>query len=566
VDEIYLSCLISVSNGKQPIGVYALLDNGRVYALPISNTQIEANQRTVRDGRDGSFQSHENCFNYLFSKRSDSFSSRAKRWLLSIVRSSYETRSIVRNSQSLLVESAPTYIEESETGVEEFSSAFNFSGRIPIDSNAFSLRVVAESEDGKFIESASVKLAERPLKYLLLFYFCRNTAQALYRIMRDALFKSEYVYFQLINPERLGHLVGPTDIYLSEKAMGLHKEKRVRFFYSKYQFVEDQGLVDIHNRVANKFYVLSLNESYQVSEYSRRMHTILNGIRLLNGELALPRLHAHRDIYGVLDKTPPNIMLPEEIIEQGDWMCSKVGISNNCKVVLIHARDGDYVNSRYGLNPNYDSVRYGYRNMEIADLTLAVSQLISQGFKVIRVGSDQNNLLSDCKRFYNSKALCPDDWFDLYLFHRSEFLVGNTSGVYVLADLFRKPIIFCNFAPLGHVYSWSQRHITIFKKMMDATTGALVPASSLLKSSLGWEIHMDKIDSRRYVYLDNTPQEILAVTQEMILRLKGEYEESSDDAVMQKRFWSQIPRGLYHGYIDSRIGAHYLRSNSWLLS
>ena len=64
--------------------------------------------------------------------------------------------------------------------------------------------------------------------------------------------------------------------------------------------------------------------------------------------------------------------------------------------------------------------------------------------------------------------------------------------------------------------------------------------------------------------IENTPEEIRAVTIEMDERLNGTWQTTPDDEELQKRFWALFgPDKLKSP--DLRIGAEYLRDNQELL-
>ena len=64
--------------------------------------------------------------------------------------------------------------------------------------------------------------------------------------------------------------------------------------------------------------------------------------------------------------------------------------------------------------------------------------------------------------------------------------------------------------------------------------------------------------------IENTPEEIRAVTIEMDERLNGTWEDTKEDEELQQRFWALFgPDKLKSP--DLRIGAEYLRQNKDLL-
>jgi len=389
-----------------------------------------------------------------------------------------------------------------------------------------------------------------------------SLAQVLYfRIFFD----KSTVRVPIINPERLGHLVGNTDVFLSEMKLGLHgKNKKFSFTISNNQYVEGVGRICVNKKVANPSFIELLRKAYKVEfvdgcfewAYFSRLKQL--------GCLASNRIHGHRDIHGVLDKTKPNIELPDELLKAGNDILERNAIDPESKIALIHARDGNYITERYLQFASLDHKRYSYRNVDIGDFEKAIDYLISHDYELIRVGCTAPSQAKTSK-FWYSKSLSLENWFDLFLFHKCDFLLGNTSGVYTFADLFRKPIIFTNFAPLGHVYSWSTRHITIFKRLVDRKTDVPVPASQQIMTEVGWTIHMDKLNQSDLIYVSNSQEEVYEVTKELVERIRGSWIDIEGDHERQRVFWETLPRGVYHSNINSRIGAKFLKDNPWLL-
>ena len=71
--------------------------------------------------------------------------------------------------------------------------------------------------------------------------------------------------------------------------------------------------------------------------------------------------------------------------------------------------------------------------------------------------------------------------------------------------------------------------------------------------------------------IENSPNEILDVTNEMLDRLEGHWESEPTDAKLQDDFWALIPTDVYHdghrmhGEMRGRVGAKFIRDNQWLL-
>ena len=77
--------------------------------------------------------------------------------------------------------------------------------------------------------------------------------------------------------------------------------------------------------------------------------------------------------------------------------------------------------------------------------------------------------------------------------------------------------------------------------------------------------------SKGLCYVDNTPEELKAVTQEMVAWLTREWHSSEEDKALQQRFWQVFPRYLpdnlpnwpfpISNKIQMKVGSDFLRNN-----
>ena len=88
--------------------------------------------------------------------------------------------------------------------------------------------------------------------------------------------------------------------------------------------------------------------------------------------------------------------------------------------------------------------------------------------------------------------------------------------------------------------------------------------SEILNLEFGGEPTNNIFEKLNLELIENTPDEICAVTTEMDERLSGNWKETVKDKKLQQKFWS-----LFEHYTlkspDLRIGADYLRQNKHLL-
>jgi putative glycosyltransferase (TIGR04372 family) len=136
--------------------------------------------------------------------------------------------------------------------------------------------------------------------------------------------------------------------------------------------------------------------------------------------------------------------------------------------------------------------RYGYRNSPFKVLIPSIMELLGKGYSVIKVGASSGEYTLCSENYFDFSSQPPAEkniLIDLFLFSRCLFFFGDTSGNYSLAQAFRKPICFFNFAPFGHFHSWDKNSISIFKNMVNKQTNKTERFRDLLKYLFGYEIH-----------------------------------------------------------------------------
>ena len=66
--------------------------------------------------------------------------------------------------------------------------------------------------------------------------------------------------------------------------------------------------------------------------------------------------------------------------------------------------------------------------------------------------------------------------------------------------------------------------------------------------------------------IENTAEEVLALTQEMHARLDGNWVSYDDEEELQQRYRDSFPADHPVTGYPSRVGTEFLRNNLWLLS
>ena len=374
------------------------------------------------------------------------------------------------------------------------------------------------------------------------------------------------------NVERLGHAVANNDILQAEFAQGLYKtkgkDKTLLIFYPQISKIEDSGFVYFNKISFVKQISKSLScKNIHILYLQPWIEKVLKRVLLKTGSSFLsPKPYGHRDIFNLLSKRPPLFLFTGK----DEKYCIKYLEERNFKLdrplILCSNRSSGNINfSKIDSRTLSEDRRYGYRNTLFSTLIPTIQDLLDKGYNVIKVGSPSgsNEISSDRYFDFSAQPLSEKNiLLDLFLFSRCLFFFGDTSGIYSLAQAFRKPICFFNFVPFGHFHSWDKNSISIFKNIKDNKTGKLQKFSHILKYQYGYEIHNDKANAARN-YISNTTKEILETVKEMEASISGRLYKT--DESLQRRFRKLFKQNYLHQSVNARCGDYFLKKYKHLL-
>ena len=200
---------------------------------------------------------------------------------------------------------------------------------------------------------------------------------------------------------------------------------------------------------------------------------------------------------------------------------------------------------------------------ELSSYLPVIQHLISNEIAVVRMGIHEE--------FRLPKNLGPrvmdyafgdrSEFGDVWLSSRCHFYLGASTGAHWFGLIFGKPIV----------------HTDCYELRSTIGAGDLfIPQLSKFKSNncyadFGWMTRNQQwaTDSDRvgidYVIEKNTPEQIVDVCNEMILRLSGQWKETDEDEELQNRFRAVIETFPTYQRTPARMGAKFLREHQHLL-
>ena len=355
---------------------------------------------------------------------------------------------------------------------------------------------------------------------------------------------------------RIGHFAANTELYLCERDAGINVPKQ-----SYFDFI----------------YMIDPPSNKQLEKMWRRVimvwpACIIAPIVKLNR--LLPDAAAHeiissqgRDVHNLYDRFPPNIQFTLEEEAMGEVGLRDIGVPKGAPYVCLNVRDSEYLSG-----PNWEY--HNYRDSDIQSYVLAAEELANRGYYVIRMGAKVH------KAFKSSHPMVIDyasngmrsDFMDIYLGAKCFFAISTGSGWDSIPEIFRRPIVYVNYGPIGYLVSYRNQIMSITKHHFSLSKNRELSLSEIFAEGAGFCCHTSDYESIGVQLIDNTPEEIRDAAIEMAERLNVTWQPIEDDESQQKLFWKSFLAGTadpykdkyLHGEIHGRFGASFLRNNhSW---
>lgn len=360
-----------------------------------------------------------------------------------------------------------------------------------------------------------------------------------------------YVRFGSLYSHRIGHFALNTELYLCKR----DSTAANRRYYD----------ILCHTKPISNLQLKKMWDEYlSISKFSNLVPVIMKLNRLLPGYRNYEiELNKTRDIEHLFSRVPAHLSFAQEEESHGRRELDRLGVKEQSPFICFHSRDSAYLDA---LMPSGNWSYHDYRDCSIHNYLLAAEELSRRGYHLIRMGAKAKEpLRSDNKRIIDYANKYRTDFLDIYLSSKCRFFLACGSGIDEIAHIFRRPVVYVNFIPIGRVYSWNKDHITIPKKLWLKNEKRFLLFREILDSEIGGWLRSEQYAGAGIEVIENTPEEIKAVAIEMDERLKGSWEETNEDIELQKRFWSLFKPSELHGIMSARIGAEFLQQNKELL-
>lgn len=253
--------------------------------------------------------------------------------------------------------------------------------------------------------------------------------------------------------------------------------------------------------------------------------------------LTLPSgLTVHRELaYGVIQRMWSDkgwgapIPVADDIIERGRGFLSARGFADDDWFVAVHVRESGF----YEEDQPWDYNKH--RNASIPDYLPAIEAITRRGGWVLRMGDPSMTPLPPMDRVVDY-ATGPDrsEWMDVFGLSQCRFFLGTPSGPMNVARAFCVPVVATNYFAAG-TWPFSDGDLFIHKLHRSTADGSWVDMSELMKAPIFASWNPLLYQNHGIEVVDNTPDDIKAVVEEMLDMLEG-VPGSPEGAMRQKQY------------------------------
>lgn len=274
-------------------------------------------------------------------------------------------------------------------------------------------------------------------------------------------------------------------------------------------------------------------------------------------------------VYGVVreewveEDRPLILKLSDEDYERG-WNCLRsLGVPQDAWFVILHVRGSGWKDG--------GSQEESFRNADISTYIPAIKAITDAGGWVLRIGDRKMSKLPAMPQVIDyAHSQAKSDWMDVFLCAQCRFMIGTSSGMCVVATAFGAPLVMTNMLPGYAVYQFTSKDLLIPRLCFSKDQKRYLNFNELISPPVGTATSQSHFDNRNIQVIENKPEEIKVLVEEMLEKCDGTLKYSEEDEILQKRF-KEITASCGEFYGDFnlishvRIGRKFLREHKDLL-
>lgn len=352
----------------------------------------------------------------------------------------------------------------------------------------------------------------------------------------------------------VGHICVELDCYVKEEILGEHPQYRALI------------LAPSRSGDAANEHMLSYWERYVKIIRSPVLCSLLKPL----SKNRFTRYDVSRYVYGVNESADfswiqdayhqsgglPLLSISEHDHRRGWDVLQKLGMPCGAWFVCVHCREDGY-RPRGGQT---------YRNADIDSYSLAMETIVERGGWVIRMGDPSMKVISPRHHVIDyAHTEVKSDWMDVFLCASCKLFLGSASGLAAVSGVFGIPCAIAHQIPMSVVLPLLPDDIGIPKLVYSQTENRYLSFAEIFGSPVGNFRHDSLYKEANVCGIDNTPEDINALLQEMLDRIDGNLVYTNEDHMLQERFKSLMGPAHYSYGSAARIGRGFLRKYAALL-
>jgi len=378
------------------------------------------------------------------------------------------------------------------------------------------------------------------------------------------------IRWDALHSSRIGHFAKETELYCCERdaKINIPSQRYIDFFYLGKKYTCNRQLEKMWRRRLIILPTWLLAPLFKVNSF---ISIFVSGG---NNHEILDRVSKDRDVHNLLERFEPHLNFTDDEETKGKKILTEFGIPESAKFVCLIVRDSGYLDrhKKYNLRDwNYHS----YRDGDIDKYVLAAEELARRGYYVFRMGINVLKPLksSNPKVIDYANLKIRSDFMDIYLGAKCRFCISTSVGFDEIPIMFRKPIAYTGHVPIAVIETHNKESIILTKHHINKRNQKELTVSEIFSSNVAVSFYTNEFKKNEVELEENSPEEIRDIVIEMDERLNGNWKETKEDLLLQKKFWSIFNNNIkklnlekpLHGKIKSKFGAKFLRENkNWI--
>ena len=352
----------------------------------------------------------------------------------------------------------------------------------------------------------------------------------------------------MVFTDRIGHLALEPDCLLKDVQLG-HVAPR-RWF-----------ILAIPGRVANA-HMLAYWASHVPVVHGRFACFVLESMSrwgLLRHDLSAYILSVHHAqaayrVHSEWRGRAPLLTLTDEDRQWRDEQLRRLGLPEGAWFVCVHVREPGF--------SLVDEELHAHRNGDIAAAIPAMRAITARGGWVIRIGDPSMQPLPPIEHVVDyAHHAAKSDRLDVVLCASARFILGNTSGIALVGTVFGVPCAVANMIPIPTLW-FGDRDISIPKLLWSEPLGRYLRLDEIMAGDIAGYRYAALYRDAGIRAVENSADDLEALTREMFDRLDGAHVETPADAARARR-----ARALFrphHYAFDScaGFGSAFLRQHA----